>query len=350
VLYDYHQQNNLLMKFLSDLKSELVNNGIQAYRASQIFSALFENGIDSYDKMTTLPPDVKAFLSENVPISSLKFVRESKSSDGSTHKVLFKLFDENLIEAVLMKFNDGRNTVCVSCQVGCAMNCKFCATGTLGFTRNLSYEEIADQVLYFSILLEELGEKVNHVVYMGMGEPFLNYDEVSKSINLLRDPVALNIGARNITVSTCGIVPVIKKFTDEFKQVNLAISLHAPTDEVRNKIMPISKKYPLGELMEVCKNYTEVTHRRITFEYVMLDSVNDSEKDAHELASLLRGMLCLVNIIPYNETSIKNMKGSDKKKIDKFKNILLANHIQATVRVSLGQDINAACGQLARNQ
>ncbi|MCD6109325.1 23S rRNA (adenine(2503)-C(2))-methyltransferase RlmN [bacterium] len=335
------------MKFLSDLRLKLTKNGFQAYRANQVFKDLFKKGIDDYNEMTTLPADVKELLGKNMPIFSIHPVQENKSSDGATNKILFKLSDDSLIEAVLMKFNDGRNTVCVSSQVGCAMNCKFCATGTLSFTRNLTYEEIADQVLYFSLILNKTGERINHVVYMGMGEPFMNYDEMSKSINMLRDSVALNIGSRNITVSTCGIIPGIKKFSKEFDQVNLAISLHAPSDEIRNEIMPISKKYPLDQLMKTCEDYIQTTHRRITFEYVMLAGINDSEKNAYELASLLRGMLCLVNIIPYNETSIKNIKGSDKKKINKFKNVLLSNHIQVTVRVSLGQDINAACGQLA---
>lgn len=338
------------MKFLGDLRSRLTENGIPSYRANQVFKDLFEKGIDTYEGMKTLPANVKEFLNQNVPILSIDPIRESKSSDGATHKILFELSDGNSIEAVLMKFGDGRNTVCVSSQVGCMMNCKFCATGTLSFKKNLTYEEIADQVLYFSIILNKTDERVNHVVYMGMGEPFLNYDEMAKSIDMLRDSKALNLGSRSITVSTCGIVPKIIEFTDQFKQVNLAVSLHAPSDKVRNKIMPISKKYPLEKLMEACENYTEVTHRRITFEYVMLDGINDTEKHAYELASLLRGMLCLVNIIPYNETSIKNMKGSGKRKIDKFKNILDVNHIQVTVRVSLGQDIDAACGQLARKK
>lgn len=338
------------MKFLGDLRNRLQENGIPSYRANQVFKDLFEKGVDNYDSMKTLPANVKKFLNENIPILSIVPEKEIKSEDGSTHKILFKLADGKTIETVLMKFGDGRNTVCVSSQVGCAMNCKFCATGTLAFKRNLNYEEIADQVLYASIILSKTKEKISHVVYMGMGEPFMNYDEVAKSIDMLRDTKALNIGSRSITVSTCGIVPEIRKFTDQFPQVNLAVSLHAPSDKVRNQIMPISKKYSLEELITVCKEYTDKTHRRITFEYVMLDGINDSERNAHDLASLLRGMLCLVNIIPYNETSIKGIKGSQKKNIGRFKGILDSNHIQVTVRVSLGQDIDAACGQLARKQ
>lgn len=338
------------MKFLGDLREKLQSNGIPSYRANQIFKDLFKNGIDTYDQMTTLPENVKEFLNNNVPILSIVPSKEKESSDGSTTKVLFKLDDGNLIEAVLMKFDDGRNTVCVSSQVGCAMNCKFCATGTLSFKRNLTYEEISDQVLFFSNKLCKKDEHVTHVVYMGMGEPFMNYEQMAKSIDMLRDDAALNIGSRNITVSTCGIVPEINEFAEEFPQVNLAVSLHASTDKVRNEIMPISKKYPLEELMQASQEYTDKTHRRITFEYVMLEGINDSEKNAYELATLLRGMLCLVNIIPYNETSIKNIRGSEKKKIDIFKSILDANHIQATVRVSLGKDIDAACGQLARKK
>ena len=335
------------MKFLKDLRDELKLSGIPSYRANQVFKDIFKNGANEYDKMSTLPKNVKEFLRDNVPIYSITPVNEARSKNEETIKVLFKLKDGSLIESVLMRFADGRNTVCVSSQVGCAMNCKFCATGTLSFKRNLTYEEIADQVLYFSNMLHKQGKKVTHVVYMGMGEPFANYDEVVKSIDMLRDPVALNIGSRNITVSTCGIVPKINKFADDFKQVNLAISLHAPSDKIRNKIMPVSKRYPLWELILACKQYIEKTHRRITFEYVMLHGINDSEKDAYDLANLLRGMLCLVNIIPYNETSIKGIKGSTKNKIVKFKKVLELNNIKATIRVSLGQDIDAACGQLA---
>jgi len=336
------------MRFLGDVRSKLEKNGIPSYRANQVFKDLFEKGIGSYDDMKTLPPNVKDFLKKNIPIFSIVPKKETTSKDGSTTKILFELNDGNLIESVLMKFVDGRNTVCVSSQVGCMMNCKFCATGTLSFKRNLTYEEIADQVLYFATLLSKTKEYITHVVYMGMGEPFLNYVEVAKSIDMLRDDAALNLGSRSITVSTCGIVPEIKKFAAQFKQVNLAVSLHAPSDDVRNEIMPISKKYPLEELIEACTKYTEITHRRITFEYVMLDGINDKERHAHQLAVLLRGLLCLVNIIPYNETSIRGIKGSQKSKIDKFKSILELNHIQVTVRVSLGKDIDAACGQLAR--
>ncbi len=336
------------MIFLGKLRSLLQENGIPAYRANQVFKDLFEKGIDDYEEMKSLPLNVKNFLRENVPVFSLKPSKEKKSSDGSTHKVLFELQDGEMIESVLMKFEDGRNTVCVSSQVGCMMNCKFCATGKLSFKRNLTYEEIADQVLYFSIILKKENKSISNVVYMGMGEPFLNYEEMSKSIDMLRDDAALSIGSRSITVSTCGIVPEIKRFAKQFRQVNLAVSLHAPSDEIRNKIMPISIKYPLDDLMDACDSYIQETHRRVTFEYVMLDGINDTEKNAYELANLLRGMLCLVNIIPYNETSIKGINGASKEKIKKFKNILDSNHIQTTVRVSLGRDIDAACGQLAR--
>ncbi|MBD3156923.1 23S rRNA (adenine(2503)-C(2))-methyltransferase RlmN [Candidatus Peregrinibacteria bacterium] len=338
------------MKFLGIVKKQLKEHGIAEYRANQIFKDVFHNGIDTYDEMTTLPAYVKDFVKENVPIYSIVPHTENNSDNGNTHKVLFTLEDGNTIEAVLMRFEDGRNTVCVSSQVGCAMNCRFCATGTLKFKRNLTYEEIADQVLYFAVKMKKEGQRVNHVVYMGMGEPLLNYKQVEKSIDLLRDKTALHIGSRNITVSTCGIVPEIKRFSNDFQQVNLAVSLHAPNDRIRNTIMPVSKQFPLENLMDACREYTEKTHRRITFEYVMLHDINDGEKEAHELARLLRGMLCLVNLIPYNETAIKKIQGSSSKRINTFKSILESNGIQVTKRVSLGQDIDAACGQLARKQ
>jgi 23S rRNA (adenine2503-C2)-methyltransferase len=346
VLYSYQQQ--YYMKFLATVRKQLKENGIAEYRANQIFKDVFNNGIDSYDEMTTLPKYVKDFVKEHIPVYSITLNKKNISNDKATHKALFDLHDGHTIEAVLMRFDDGRNTVCVSSQVGCAMKCRFCATGTLGFKRNLTYEEIADQVLYFAAKLQKEGESVNHVVYMGMGEPFLNYEQVAKSIDLLRNKATLNIGSRNITVSTCGIVPGIERFSDDFQQVNLAVSLHAPTDRIRNDIMPVSKQYPLENLIKACQMYTDKTHRRITFEYVMLHDINDGQKQAHELARLVRGMLCLVNLIPYNETSIKGIKGSSQKRISIFKSILESNGIQVTKRVSLGKDIDAACGQLAR--
>jgi len=274
-------------------------------------------------------------------------ISENISTHDKSHKVLFELQDGEKIEAVLMRFKDGRKTVCVSSQVGCTLGCKFCATGKLGFKRNLTYEEITDQVLYFQLRLIAAGERVDHVVYMGMGEPFLNYENVMKSIHILNDKMTFNIGMRHITVSTSGIIPGIQKFTKDGGQVNLAVSLHAHSQEVRASIMPIAKRYPLDDLMKACERYIEKTHRRISYEYIMLSGINDSEKDAYELANLLRGQLCHVNLIPYNDTNVKDIKGTPKRKIEHFQSILDTHRIPVTVRVSLGKDIAAACGQLA---
>lgn len=339
--------NNKRMIELNALRTLFLNNGIPSYRANQVIHAVYKEGKSQYDEMAVLPVFVKDFLKENLPVFSLEKISEYISENGNTHKVLFRLSDGLKIESVLMKFNDGRRTVCVSSQVGCTLKCKFCATGKGGFKRDLTYEEITDQVLYFQNPLKDEGKHVTNIVYMGMGEPFLNYDNVIRSISILNDPVTFNIGLRNITVSTSGIIPQIKQFAEDMGQVNLAISLHAPNDKIRTAIMPIAKKYSLNELMLACKEYTDKTHRRISYEYIMLRGVNDSDSNAHELAKLLHGQLCHVNLIPYNETHVKAMKGSTKNRTEEFKKILELHNIPVTVRVSFGKDIKAACGQLA---
>ncbi|MFC1655269.1 23S rRNA (adenine(2503)-C(2))-methyltransferase RlmN [Patescibacteria group bacterium] len=332
---------------LNELRSLLVENGIPSYRANQVLHAVYKEGKANYDDMKVLPAFVKEYLEKNLPVLSIENVKEEVSSNGSTYKALFRLHDGKKIEAVLMRFKDGRKTVCVSSQVGCTLKCKFCATGKRGFKRDLTYEEITDQVLYFQHLLKKEDSHVGNIVFMGMGEPFLNYENVMKAISILNDPVAFNIGLRNITVSTSGIVPQIEQFAEDAGQVNLAVSLHAPNDQIRTSIMPIAKKYSLEELMAACKGYAEKTHRRVSYEYVMLRGVNDSDSNAHELSRLLHGQLCHVNLIPYNETNVKGMKGSTKSRTEEFKKILELHKIPVTVRISLGKDIKAACGQLA---
>lgn len=332
---------------LNELRSFLVNNGIPSYRANQVMHAVYKEGKTDYEDMTVLPSNVKEFLKEKLPVFSIEAIKENISPNADTHKILFRLKDGKKIEAVLMRFEDGRKTVCVSSQVGCTLKCKFCATGKSGFKRDLTYEEVTDQVLYFQNLLIKENAHVSNVVFMGMGEPFLNYDNVMKAISILNDPVTFNIGLRNITVSTSGIVPQIKQFAEDARQVNLAVSLHAPNDKIRTSIMPIAKRYSLEDLMDACIKYTEKTHRRISYEYVMLRGVNDSDSNAHELAKLLYGQLCHVNLIPYNETNVKGIRGSTKNRTEEFKKILELHKIPVTVRVSLGKDIEAACGQLA---
>jgi 23S rRNA (adenine2503-C2)-methyltransferase len=240
-----------------------------------------------------------------------------------------------------------RNTLCISTQVGCAMNCEFCATGQMGFFRNLTAGEIVQQVLFFSEYLSRTDENLTNIVYMGMGEPFNNYDEVIKSISILNDHEGFNFSQRRITISTVGIIPQIERFTKEHNQVNLAISLHAVTDDVRNRIVPINRKYPIGELLKACRSYTEETRRRITFEYALMEGINDSPQNAQQLADLLKHMLCHVNLISLNPTRGSKFHGTSKVSVDQFRAVLEKNHIPCSIRLRKGLDIAAGCGQLA---
>lgn len=320
---------------------------IQAYRAKQVLHCIYKEAKSDYADMSVLPKDVKEILAKEIPIFSFDVETEVASKDGNTVKALFKLKDGKPTEGVLMRFKDGRNSVCVSSQVGCGLKCAFCATGKFGFFRSLTAEEIADQVLYFNHYLKKhTGGRVDHVIFMGMGEPFLNYEAVMRAVYALNDPDLLGIAARHITISTSGIIPGIERFGSEKIQANLAVSLHAPTQELREKIMPIAKAYKLNDLMNAIKKYIEKTGRRVSYEYVMLKNVNDSDANARQLGELLRGQLCHVNLIPYNETQL-GFENAGRLRIDQFKAILDSLKIPVTVRVSLGQDISAACGQLA---
>jgi 23S rRNA (adenine2503-C2)-methyltransferase len=330
------------------LKLELAK--FPKFRAKQIMAAIYQQAVDNYDEITTLPKELKEYLKKNIGIMSLKPVRSMVSKDGKTEKALFETNDGQKIEAVLMEFDDGRDSVCVSSQAGCQLGCKFCATGTLKFGRNLTYEEISDQVLYFAQKLHKKDRHVTNIVFMGMGEPFMNYENVMDSIRNINDPDGLNIGARHITVSTSGICEGIEKLADAKIQVNLAVSLHAPTQEIRQKIMPIAHKYPLEQLMKAIEDYIQKTNRRVSYEYVMLKNINDGEKDATALARLLKGQLCHVNLIPYNATGIQGIEGSHKNNIKVFSEILKNRGITSTIRMTMGQDIDAACGQLANKE
>lgn len=314
---------------------------IPAYRAKQILHAIYKEGKRNFSDISVLPRELQKSFASDMPIFSFEVAREVASPTGDTVKTLFKLHDGKLVEGVLMRFRDGRNSVCISSQVGCGLKCVFCATGTMGFTRNLTAEEIADQVLYFNNLV-----RINHVIFMGMGEPFLNYDEVMKSVKILNDPDCLGIAARHITVSTSGVIPGIEKLAQEKPQINLAISIHAPNQALREKLMPIAKAYKLDALMSAIKLYIQKTHRRVSYEYVMLKNINDSEDLARQLGKLIKGQQCHVNLIPYNETYL-GFSNAGKSRIDHFREILESFVIPVTVRVSLGQDISAACGQLA---
>ncbi|MBQ9267042.1 MAG: 23S rRNA (adenine(2503)-C(2))-methyltransferase RlmN [Clostridia bacterium] len=335
---------NLRDLYLSEIEEELVNMGEKKYRAKQIFAWLYR-GVDSFDEMTDLSKDLIQKLKENYEIKCLEVAKFQKSKDG-TIKYLMELKDGNAVESVLMKYKYG-NTACLSNQIGCKMGCNFCASAKIGFVRNLTPGEIISQILEIE---KHSGEKISNIVFMGIGEPLDNYDNVMKAIRLINDPKGLNIGARHISISTCGLVPNIIRLADENMQCNLCISLHSSKDDVRSSMMPINNRYSIAEVMEACKEYIQKTNRRITFEYALVDGVNDSLADADHLAKLLRGMLCHVNLIPINKIKGGNYEKSSTEKILAFRDYLNDKGIVATVRRELGSDIDAACGQLVRSQ
>jgi 23S rRNA (adenine2503-C2)-methyltransferase len=318
------------------------------FRFKQAYKAIFEDLISDWDENTTLPLAMRETLNTDCSLEINAEIFGSKKSE--TVKALITLEDSQKIETVLMKHEDGRATVCVSSQVGCPMGCNFCATGKMGFSRNLTVSEIVEQILFWQRFLNNSettkGPKhVTNVVYMGMGEPFLNYDNVMESIKMINDKEVFNIGARHISVSTCGLVPEINKFAKEKMQINLAISLHAPNDKLRSELMPINNKFSLEKLMEAIESYVYNRSRQVMFEYLMIDKVNDSEFHAKELAALMKNPLYMVNLIRYNPTG--KYEPSTPTAIKKFRNILLRAGIKVTQRHSFGIDIKAACGQLA---
>ena len=326
-----------------DLEQYFLALGEKKFKATQIYEWLYEKRVQSFDEMSNVKKSVIASLKQDFYFGKLKELE--RLDDVDVHKYLFELSDGNKIEAVLMNHDYG-NSLCVSSQVGCNMGCAFCESGRLKKVRNLETAEMVEQVLQIE---KDLKKRISHVVLMGIGEPFDNYENVISFIRILNHPKALAIGARHITVSTCGIVPKIKQFMEDENQVNLAISLHAPNNELRNQLMKINKAYPLEVLMPVLKEYIEKTHRRLTFEYILLRGVNDSDACALELAKLLKGMNCYVNLIPYNETSHFEYKKSSQERILKFLDVLKNNYIQATIRREFGSKVKAACGQLRSN-
>ncbi|GAC1657885.1 MAG: 23S rRNA (adenine(2503)-C(2))-methyltransferase RlmN [Vulcanimicrobiaceae bacterium] len=320
---------------------------LKPYRLAQIYRAAARELVGDVADVTVLPKDLRSKLQElNFTFDSLSPVVVQHSTDKQTVKGLFKLADGAEVEAVLMQFYGGRNTVCISSQAGCAYACAFCSTGQAGFTRQLEASEIFDQTRYFARMLAEKGSRITNIVFMGMGEPFHNYDAVMEAVALLNDPNGFGLGHRHITISTVGLVPQIERFTDEHLQVNLAISLHAPNDEVRSAMMPVNRKWKLAELMAACELYVAKTKRKIFFEYVMLEGVNDSEENARELSRLMAGHLYHVNLIPYNSTPDAPFGGTPQEKIWKFAGILDGAGVPTTVRQNMGRDISAACGQL----
>ena len=323
-----------------ELEKYLISINEKKFRAIQIYDWLYVKRVKSFANMTNLSKNLIKHLEEDFSISSIEIVKEEEDVDVS--KYLFKLFDNNYVETVLMKHNYGIS-LCVSSEVGCNMGCIFCESGRLKKVRNLNAFEIVLQIL---MIEEKIKKRISHIVVMGIGEPFDNYDNIMKFIKIVNDPKGLAIGSRHITISTCGIVPKIKEFSKEPFQVNLAISLHAPNNELRDKIMPINKVYKIEELIDTVKEYIKLTNRRVTFEYIMLEDINDGEKEAKELAKLLKGINCYVNLIPYNETENIGFKRTKKWKILQFYDILKKNNINVTIRKEFGTNVDAACGQL----
>ena len=328
---------------LEDLKYELEQLGEKKYRAEQIFKWIYVDKVKEFDEMTNLPLSLREKLKQEYTMCNFKILKKQESIDG-TKKYLFDVLDGNAIETVLMEYHHGK-TICVSSQIGCKMGCKFCASTGIKFIRNLTAGEIVEQILAVE---QDINDKISNVVFMGIGEPFDNYDNVKKAINIINNQKGLNIGARHISISTSGIVPMIYKFADEKMQCILSISLHATNDEKRSKMMPINNRYNIKELMEACKYYINKTNKRISFEYALAKDNNDNLEDAKELVKLLKGMLCHVNLIPINKIENGSFVKSTNDNIIKFRDYLNENGIVATIRRELGSDIDAACGQLRR--
>jgi len=326
---------------IEKLEQYFVNMGEKKFKATQVFEWLYQKRVKSFDEMTNIKKEVIDKLKRDFTIDSLEII--AKQEDKDVKKYLFHLKDGNKIEAVLM-YHDYGTSLCVSSQVGCNMGCRFCESGRLKKVRNL---ETYEMVLQLLTIEQDIKTRISHLVIMGIGEPFDNYENVMNFLDIINHPKGLALGSRHITVSTCGIVPKIKEFMNNGKQYNLAISLHAPNDFLRDKLMPINKAYPLDELMKVIKEYINKTNRRVTFEYILLKDVNDKVEHAMELSKLLKGINCYVNLIPYNETSHIEYKKSSN--VMKFYDTLKKNNINVTVRKEFGSKVNAACGQLRAN-
>lgn len=328
---------------LKELEDYFISIGDKKFRAVQVYDFLYKKRVKSIDEMINVGNNIKERLKNDFDMFKIKLVL--KQSDKDVSKYLFELSDGGRIESVLM-YHDYGISICVSSQIGCNMGCAFCESGRLKKVRNLEAYEIVEQIL---LIEEDIGKRISHVVVMGIGEPFDNYDNVMRFIKIINEGKGIDIGSRHITVSTCGIIPGIEKFMNEDGQVNLAISLHAPNNEIRDKIMKINKVYKIEELMEVIKEYIKKTNRRVTFEYILLENVNDSNECAYELARLLKGINCYVNLIPYNETENIGFKRTKNAQIMKFYDILKKSSINVTVRREFGGKVDAACGQLRAN-
>lgn len=331
---------NIYDKTISELEEYFISLGEKKFKAIQVFEWLYVKRVSSFDEMTNIKKDLIEKLKNDFTFGKLEILK--REVDIEVEKYLFSLADNERVESVLMRHDYG-NSICISTQVGCNMGCKFCESGRLKKVRNLTAGEMVLQILQVE---EALKDRISHVVLMGIGEPFDNFIEFKKFVEIINHPKGLSIGSRHITVSTSGIIPKIREFSEFPYQVNLAISLHASNSTLRDELMPINKAYPLPELMKEIKKYIEKTNRRVTFEYILLDGVNDKEENAIELCNLLKGINCYVNLIPYNETNNIQYKRSKVDNISKFYDIIKKNKVNVTIRREFGRNISAACGQL----
>ena len=328
---------------LEELKKEMQEIGEKPFRAEQIFKWLYQEKVKSFDEMTNLSLELRKKLEENYNICNFKIIKKQESKDG-TIKYLFDVLDGNAIETVLMSYHHGYS-ICISSQIGCKMGCKFCASTGINFARNLTSGEIVEQLLAVE---QDTGVRISNIVFMGIGEPLDNYENVVNSIRIINNPKGLNIGARHISISTSGLVPKIYKLSEENIPCTLSISLHATNNKKRSEMMPVNNTYPIEELIQACKDYIAKTNRRISFEYALAKDNNDNLEDAKELVKLLKGMLCHVNLIPINKIEKGKFDKSSNENIMKFRDYLNDHGIVATIRRELGSDIDAACGQLRR--
>ncbi|MBN1526994.1 MAG: 23S rRNA (adenine(2503)-C(2))-methyltransferase RlmN [Candidatus Omnitrophica bacterium] len=326
-----------------ELEGLLAGLGGERYRSGQVCRWLYGRGARSFDEMTDLNARLREKLKAKCRITHVSLLDSKRSHADGTTKYLFKLEDSSSIETVFIP-EKSRNTICLSSQVGCKFGCLFCASAPFGFVRNLKVSEMLDEVLF--VKAHNPGSRISNIVFMGIGEPFDNYDNVMNAIRALNDKDGFDIGARKITVSTCGIIPAMERFAKEGLQVELSVSLHSADNATRSKIVPVNKKYPLSDLLEACREYVEATNRIITFEYVLIDGVNASEEDAHKLAKLLKGMKCKVNVIAYNQIKAGDYSAPSVEKTALFMRALKGRRIKAMLRKSRGEDIDAGCGQL----
>ena len=336
--------NSIYDLSLKDIENYLVNKGLKPYRAKQIFKWLYDKRIDSFNDMSDISKELQNELINDFKFESLKTKTVQVSKDG-TKKYLFELNDGTFVESVLMVFDYGYSA-CLSSQIGCNMACSFCASGLLKKKRDLSVSEIVLQALLIQKDLDKEDKRLGNIVVMGTGEPFDNYDNVMKAMEIINDPYGLKIGARHISISTCGIVPMIKRFAKENVQYNLAISLHAADNELRSKLMPINKAYPLEELIDALKEYSNNNNRRLTFEYLLLKGINDRKEDVLNIKKLFKGLNAYINLIPYNEVKENEYKSSDELNTLRFYDLLKKENVAVTLRQRKGDDIDAACGQL----